>query len=364
VVTLPADQAQGAPAFLLGESYKLETATSSAPADVQVEPVKEPFAAQRIRFAFRQAPQGPVTLTFRYGGPLAPSGEPPLDAISPERIELNLDSFWLPIHDDLATRFTADTEVEGVPPGFTVIAPGEVTRERGLVRLHREALDMDVAFVAAPGLKCVQDGFQLCAADPDSPMARIYRRQGSAALSFLQAWFGPIPNGAPKVAVVSRPRDSGYARTGYVVVTERGDTPEFRLAKFISHEFSHAWWSPARADSEDHWLTESLAEYTSMRFVEANFGVEQRDWFLSRKREEAAKAPAMLGGGRRGDDVLYAKGPVLLFDLEGRIGRDKLDAVMARLGRRPPRTTADFLAALSDVAGPDAARAFDAELRK
>lgn len=363
-VTLPADQAQGAPAFLLGETYKVEQAAASAPAQVKIETVKEPFAAQRIRFQFNQPPKGPVTLTFRYGGPLAPSGEPPLNAISPKLIELNVDSFWLPVHDDLATRFTADTVVEGVPADFVVVAPGQVTRTGSTLRIHREALDMDVAFAAAPGLKCVKEGIELCAADPQSPIAAIYQRQGAAALKFLQDWFGPIPNGSPKVVVISRARDSGYARTGYVVVTDHGETPpEFRLAKFICHEFSHAWWSPAKADTEDHWLTESLAEYTGMRFVEAAFGVEDRDWYLTRKRETAAKAQPILGGGRRDEDTLYSKGPVLLFDLEARIGRPKMDAMMARLGRKPPRTTAEFLAVLSEVAGADAAREFEAKLR-
>lgn len=364
VVTLPADQAQGAQAFLLGDSYRVEQATSDAPAEVKVETVKEPFPGQRIQFRFKQPPTAPVTLTFRYGGPLAGSGEPPLNAISPERVELNVDSFWLPVHDDLATRFDADAEIEGIPADFVVVAPGQVSRSGGKLRIHRSTLDMDVALVAAPGLSCVRDGFELCARDLKSPLAEVYGKRGREALAFLTGWFGPMPNGAPKVVVVERPRNSGYARAGYVVVTSGSDAPEFRSAKFICHEFSHAWWSPANPATEDHWLTESLAEYTALRYVEQAFGKDKLDWFLDHKRQDAAQAPPVLGGGRRNDDVLYAKGPLLLFGLQERIGRAKMDAVMARLGRRPPRTTAAFLSVLGEVAGPDEARTFEADLRK
>lgn len=364
VITLPAEQARGTQSFLLGDSYRIEQAASDAPAEVKVEAVKEPFPGQRISFAFRPLPKGPVTLTFRYGGPLAGSGDPPLNAISPERVELNVDSFWLPVHDDLSTRFTADTEIEGLPADFVVVAPGQVSRSGGKLHIHRSTLDMDVAFVAAPGLSCVQDGFQLCARDLNGPLAEIYRKRGREALAFLTNWLGPMPNGSPKVVVVERPRNSGYARAGYVVVTSGSDAPEFRSAKFICHEFSHAWWSPANPATEDHWLTESLAEYTALRYVEQAFGKDKLDWFLDHKRADAAQAPPVLGGGRRNDDVLYAKGPLLLFGLQTRIGREKMDTVMARLGRKPPRTTAEFLAVLGDIAGADEARTFEAELRR
>ena len=85
------------------------------------------------------------------------------------------------------------------------------------------------------------------------------------------------------------------------------------------------------------------SEYVSLRYVEASFGRDERDAMLAKKRDAAAKAHAILGHGAQSDDELFAKGPLLLFELEDRIGRAKLDR---------------------NAAGAEAACAFEARLRE
>jgi hypothetical protein len=74
-----------------------------------------------------------------------------------------------------------------------------------------------------------------------------------------------------------------------------------------------------------------------------------------------------MGHGRPNRAQLYQKGPLLLIDLEHRIGRPAMDRLMARVSnesRMAPNTTAEFLRALTDIGGADAAKAFDAALHE
>ena len=106
-----------------------------------------------------------------------------------------------------------------------------------------------------------------------------------------------------------------------------------------------------------------MAEYTAMRYVEHQFGVEKRDELLAKKRERAKEAGPILAGKRPTKLALYQKGPVLLFELDAQIGREKMDRLLRMLAKNPPHVTQDFLAALTEVAGADVAREFEAKLR-
>jgi hypothetical protein len=236
------------------------------------------------------------------------------------------------------------------------------------VSVVRDLADFDLPLVAVRGLKKVSTpGAEIYATDLDSRLIGIFVRHAPAVIAFHEALFGPIPGGGPvRIAVHERP-GSGYARRGFISSTDpkaSGDFAETNPAAFLAHEFAHAWWSAADPLTQDYWLVESLAEYSSLRYVEAAFGRTGLDSALERKRGRAAKAGPILGGGRPSRDALYAKGCLLLFDLDRRIGREAMDAVLARLGRAPPRRTADFMTVLTKVAGAGAARDFEARLRR
>lgn len=72
----------------------------------------------------------------------------------------------------------------------------------------------------------------------------------------------------------------------------------------------------------------------------------------------------MLSAGERTDAELYSKGPLLLFDLENRIGRARLDQFFAPLAAPPPAITADFTSALAAAAGAEEAAAFNQEMHR
>jgi hypothetical protein len=279
-------------------------------------------------------------------------------------VEVSLDGMWLPIQADLSGRFTVDAVLKGLPARAQVVAQGEVRRRGNTVFVRRPFGEVDFAFVASPLLRRVQErNFSFYAADPDSELSGLYRRHGDLALAYLEDLLGPLRTGRPALVVVRRPRASGYARKGYVVVTDqnRPSNPA-GTAKFIAHEFGHLWFSNANAATDDRWLDESTAEYVGLRYVEHAFGSPARVAMVERMRTAAAAAPPVLGERRNGSSI-YEKGPLLLFELEDQIGRERMDSLMRVLASGRIDTTTEFLTALSTIATPADALRFENRLR-
>lgn len=362
-ITLAPRQASDEVAFLLGRAYTVEQVSAGRGAQVEITPVDKPFPGlQLVQVKFGSAQAAP-RIHLLYAGQLNSTGEQPINIISPELVELNLDSMWLPFQADFQGRMTVDARVKGLPTDATFISQGSARREGDTVVVSRTVPDVDFAFVAAPGMQKVKgENFELYAADPGSQTAQLYREHGDKSVSFLEDLFGPLPGKPAKLVVVERDRSSGYARRGYIVVTDGSPASESGTAKFVAHELGHAWLSNANPTSEHRWLDESVAEYVALRYIEHELGKDQAEKMLANKRESAQKAGAVVGGPGT-DRELYAKGVVLLADLEDEVGRDCLDAVLRRAVAARIATTEGFLEILRQEVGADVALEFEQALR-
>src|SRR3546814_19335280 len=100
----------------------------------------------------------------------------------------------------------------------------------------------------------------------------------------------------------------------------------------------------------------------SMRYVEHAFGPEELAKNIAEKRKATVDVGPVMGHGRPNRLPLYGKGPLLLVELENRIGRPAMDRLMIAMAKEPAHTTAIFLRHLTELAGADAARDFDAAL--
>ena len=367
-ITLPAGAAGADKAFLLGRRFLLEPVNAGVGATVAVTPTETPVdTLNRIEIHF--AAPGRQVLHFRYRGPLNPAKDEGITPLRPEGIELFLDHMWLPFGADIQTMFSVDARIDGLAQDLVAVGQGKVTRTRTGVHIVRRQLDIDLPLVAMRGLKRVAGpGFEYYAADPNTPVSQIYVRHAAGASAYLQRWFGALADPI-RLAAVNRARKLGYSRTAYTVVNDsgrpEGDNPEPGTARHVAHEFAHAWWRSASPLSEDFWLVESTAEYCALRYVEQALGADAAKALMDSKRADAAKAGSIMGHGRPNRVQLYQKGPLLLIDLEHRIGRPAMDRLMARVSnesRMAPNTTDEFLRALTDIGGADAVKAFDAAL--
>jgi hypothetical protein len=309
----------------------------------------------------------PVTLRIVYHGSLnGPGTDKGEETFAPGRMELRLEDMWLPVRADFSMRFTVDAHFHGIPHDEVVVSQGQYHHVGDVLDLQRSYPDFDLPVVASRGLnELATPSAQVYAEDLDSRLVKLLSKHAVDSVAYYEKWFGPIPGGAPVRLVVTGRSGSAYARRAFISVgasreelTKNPNYPDYGPASLVAHEFAHAWWSPADPLTDNYWLAESLAEYSSMRYTEEAFGPKILKLRLKKKREEAKSAPPILGHGRPTHADLYAKGPLLLFRLQHDIGRQKMDRVLAILGRNPPHVTADFLDVLGQVAGPKAAEEF------
>jgi hypothetical protein len=351
--------------FLLSETALISSLKVTPRATVATSIEKGLYGHfQKITIRAEKPGEEDLFIRLRYKGPLGPSGDPPMDRISADAVELNLDSLWVPVLEGFVTTFTWNAEIRGLGSELVVVAPGHIERSRDRVLIRCEARTSDIAFTAVRGLQRKgTGGFELFARDPSSHPAKAFLHHGIASVKFLEAWFGNLPVRPVRVVMLRRERSGGYSRPGYIVVVDSGDA-EAALAKFIAHELGHEWWNTGASDSADRWLSESFAEYVALRYIESELGASTRDTYVASKREATRNAGPLLGPGMRSDVVLYDKGPLLLIGLEERIGRERFDRFLAGMAPNPPDTTAEFLAQLTRLAGKEMARDFEESLRR
>lgn len=364
-------QPQEAFTFILGNRFHVEGIKSGDGDEVETQTEQVDRPVPNLKRVTVSAPEAIEKLEITYSGPLdSGQGAHPF---TEDRVELVLDHIWFPVREDLAMRFSSRATIIGLDPDLQVVAQGGVERlDDGTVVLARDYPDVDLPMVAVRGLTMVAGpGVEVYAADHDRQLAGVLTRHAIRSGAWMQNWFGALPRPI-RLAIVPRDRGSAYARAGYTVVAEgpdsereyaSGEVPEFHPARHIAHEFAHAWWAPVSAVSEDYWMAESIAEYVALRYIEHAFDEEAVAVLVERWREGARDAGPVLGHGRPTGAQLYRRGPLLLRELEQRIGTQRMDQVLARIARETPRDTEQFLDVLAEVAGDAAAEAFERAMR-
>ena len=372
-ITLPPEEVGHETAFVLGDWMKIDLADGGPGAKVHMEPTDKPFKGlTKIVFDYAKAPDRPVTLRFRYSGMIHTPDDKPL--IDPSLgVETGFEDAWVPVRPNFGLRFTVDADITGVPADEVAVAQGQVRHEGDRLIIHRPFTDMDMPFSALAGLKkSAEPDVEVYARHPDGLLEAAYRKNAEPIVDYYTKLFGPLPASAlPARLVVLPRRGASYERRGYISTGEAspedlaklGPLQDWMLTTTISHEFAHGWWSNGDPITENNWLNESFAEYSSLRFTEATGGEAALKTRLDPKIERAKTAGPVIGTGRPSSTASYQKGPVLLFELDHQIGRAKMDQLLGVLGRHPPHTTEELLKVLADVAGPDVARDFEAKLR-
>jgi hypothetical protein len=372
-IVLPPEEVGHETVFVLGNWMKVDLADGGPGAKVHVEPTDKPFKGlNKIVFDYANAPSRPVTLHFRYSGLIHTPDDKPL--IDPTLgVEMGFEDAWIPVRPNFGLHFTVDADITGVPADEVAVAQGQVRHEGDRLIIHRTFTDIDMPFSALAGLKkSAKPVVEVYARHPDGLLESAYRENAGRIVDYYTKLFGPLPASALPARLVVLPRKgASYERRGYISTGEAspedlkslGHIEDWMLTATIAHEFAHGWWSAGDPLTENNWLNESFAEYSSLRFTEATYGEAPLKARLDPKIERAKKAGPVIGTGRPSSTASYQKGPVLLFDLDHKIGRAKMDKLLGILGRNPPRTTEQFLKVLSDVAGPQVAHDFEAALR-
>jgi hypothetical protein len=366
-VTITLSEGEAEKAFLLSDRFALRPMDLPPGVTMSVEPSTSPMPAlNKYSFRFSALSADPVKLRFRYAGPILTEHDSGNKPLRPEGYELFIDHMWFPVGADIQTRFTVDAAIDGLAPDLVVVAQGDVTRTPTGVRIHRDSLDIDLPMVAMRGLQRAEaHGVEFYSRDLSTRLSGWYVKHAEGAARYFEAMYGPLPRKV-RMAQVWRERSMGYARTAYTVLSEGGrstpDITEVNPGRYVAHEIAHAWWMLASPLTDDFWLVESAAEYMSMRYVEHAFGAEELTKNIAAKRDATKDAGPVMGHGRPNRIQLYGKGPLLLLDLEQRIGRPAMDRLMIAMAKEPVHTTPVFLKHLTAIAGAHAAGEFEKAL--
>ena len=101
-------------------------------------------------------------------------------------------------------------------------------------------------------------------------------------------------------------------------------------------------------------LRTSIAEFVSGRAVRSFYGEAAWSRLLTKWREGAiGQGPVWTptSSARPSENIAYRKSPALLAELETRIGKARMDALLARFMTEPLRTTSAVLDMIDREAG-------------
>ncbi|MEZ4772024.1 MAG: M1 family aminopeptidase [Bacteroidia bacterium] len=163
-----------------------------------------------------------------------------------------------------------------------------------------------------------------------------------ATLSYNENHFAPYQH--KKITVVEFSRALGeYAQSfaNTIPYTEIGfvlDIDTLRGLNFpfigVAHELSHQWWGhqvvPAGVTGS-RMITEGLAEYTSLKVLEQEFGEHQGRMFrekalkiyLKNRAEDADEQPLMYNTGLAKSYIPYQKGSLVFYAMCDYLGEEK-----------------------------------------
>lgn len=324
----------------------------------QIAP-QEPFQAIIVTLEAATG-ERPRVIDLSYDGILFPE---PLDndinAITPDRVELTVDGFWLPLDATFQGFLTADLTIDVGAP-WRGVAFGDVERLPTGVRIRNTEASLDIAFTLAPEFRTRQeDGFTLYdLRDTDAGTDRLIEA-ASFCFDDLNRLYGsadPLPEAQ---FVIHRRSASAYNRRSYITLTDIADTDPERLTQFVCHELAHHWSMGANFNTVDNWLNESFADQAANMAVRERFGEQAFLARMNRYRDQIegqALPPIWVPGAtQRGPyPVLYRAGPVALWELEMRVGRPRFQTFMTRYMTDAIHTTPDLLDMLEEIAGPEA----------
>jgi len=239
--------------------------------------------------------------------------------------------------------------------GHALLAPGELVEQgvnsgRSYARFRSDRPGkLSLGFFSGRYRKSVADDSLEVWYHPrhEAIVPKLHSAQRTG-LQFLTTLYGPY--GYNKNQVIAFHRALGTHATAYgqvLPVSEVrwwADTTAgafFLPGYMVMHELAHHWWGqqllPASGPGAT-FLTESMAEYLSLRMLEQAYGGQALDYFLHLQRDRylrghrhANKEELPLVKVEAGQQYLaYAKGALTLRTLAAYLGQDTLDQVMRR----------------------------------
>lgn len=197
----------------------------------------------------------------------------------------------------------------------------------------------------------------------------VVRDIGKTGLEIL-AYFNHTIGQKRKVnafTVVYRPLPDSVFRTIRSLTDERFImfSSNHERISTLAHEVAHFWWNRGNDFTMEKWLDESFAEYSRLMYIRDIQGQDGFQKEIEDLEKEAKRLPSIVKSDRfakNWSELLYKKGPYLLYQLEESLGKDKFALLLSKLNEEEVFTTDEMLHELEKIAGVESRKGFQEKL--
>lgn len=301
------------------------------------EPSDNRFIPLAAKYYPENEVKGGSIIQFKYEGTL--SDLPPYFAnISNVKwAEIGMYYPWFPYNPELKL-FTHHIQTS-VPDGYEIFGLGNSNKVGENWVLQSTKPTNDIVVCAAKEImqeqwKVGKTDITLYFKDLDYNIKSKLKNDITSILSNLSSWYNENSDHL-SIVLSDRKGGGGYGRIGGIFMG--GFNPDFYLEKneayyrYFGHELAHMWWHLASTDTWEDWINEGFAEYTGLMILRENFGVEEFQKYIDKKQAEIKGVTPIWGFERNATDpngtknvelILYSKAPLLLYQLEKKIGKE------------------------------------------
>jgi len=335
----------------------------------------EPFTINRDTSDFRYMPcatryslnthglkNKKVSLHLKYSGRITEWPEWSANVIGKEWTEIGLYFPWYPYNTHYGL-FTYEVEIF-TSNEYRTFMIGSEAADNNWAFYRSENPTNDIVLCASKTLKTEEKEiyqYNLRLAHSTFPDSLINTLTSDIRhiLLLYNRWFPP---GGTTMCLVESMREKGerYSQLGGIFLPgfTCADYYESRTSytRYLANKISHLWWYRSNPNTWEDWLNEGFAEYSALLVLRELHGHEYFESCIERMREQSVGTDPVWQHDQNGEqayNILYDKTPLLLYELEQRIGTDPFKQLMWDLLINRVSSTYEFLHVLKELEGKE-----------
>ena len=312
-----------------------------------------------------------LDVQFAYEGTIKGWPDWSANVIGADWVEMGLYFPWYP---SIGGSFTYNLAVD-IPSEYKAFALGERSTNGELQIFQSNTPVNDLVVCAAKNLSVKNSvllgrNFSIANASLNNTTVNAIQSDIGSFYRLLNHWYGDIKHDNMALVISKRSKGGGYSRKGGLFLGGLSDASYSNLRtdynQYIAHEIAHFWWQGAKANSWEDWLNESFAEYSALKIIRELDGENEFNLRIASKEKESLNTPPIWGLARndsQAQEVLYAKGAVLLHELENKIGKSQFVNLCRQRISMQINTTQGFLTLVEANEGEAVARWLEQSLK-
>lgn len=316
-----------------------------------------------------------ITLQFEYTSDLSSITSGGMNVFSEELIELGVYTPWFPLTENFEEAiFNVEIDINDEH----VLVGGNVRNKNGGWLLEQQVPHVCCTILASKRFKenYYNNDFSniltnvYWVSEKNEVIATTVNENIREIIELYLETFGYID--AKKIDFVVVPRENsessgGYCRPGLIVLPgKQSEDTHWKyqsnskdyMFKYLAHELAHMWWSKADVSTWENWLNESFAEYSSLMAIRELKSNSQFIELIEKYKKKCTDIISIKNCTKESKDsfdVWYVKGPVILNQLENKLGELRFKNLCKIIHTEKLRTTDDIIERIKVIEGDELA---------